>query len=373
MKVVFIMIPDSRDTILLRLIGRYRWLPYDMLDRFGFEGLGESIRMLGKCGLLSVSRSKQYLNLTPKGYDLLGRLGFEQEQPTKRAYANSVTLRRRLESASIMLTALRAGIDTLRDDIDSLRGQPVFLPSFAFRSAAMNPMSNCSCAGFGHWGDKAYMLHYVSPGSKGMFLINELQTFHNLSSVFSDRLDEPEAMVIAGSSYRQAYGQVMATTLSSRHGVRGFNDFADVYRRVDMPVHLLSCNDAGAMQLALMRQPGYIARIAHAAFGSRWSPHDDSIPEADGLIDGNRTLLIAADMDIRRAGRVVGEAKRLGNRGVALVAFKAQLEELIMGLFPRDGNLVHLRIEQPVLDVAFGKGFSLCPLDGKQEEGDIHA
>jgi len=366
------MKPDSRDIELLRLTGKFRWLPFDVLGKFGFINLPETVGMLSKLGYISISRNKRYFMPAQKGLDMLSGLGYAFDTATNRAYSGSITLRRRLDAASIMLTALRAGIDTLRDDVDSLKDQPVFLPSFAFRSASANPMSNSTCAGFGHWGNKAYMLHYISPESNGMFLMNELKTFHNLSSVFSTRLDEPEAMVFAGGSYTQVYEQITQKAQSKNHGIRGFADFADVYKRVDLPIHLLSCDEAGAVQLALMRQPAYNARLAHTAFGNRWVPRDEQIPEADGLIDGDRTLLIAADMDIRRAGRVVEDAKRLGKKGVALVAFKEQLEGLLMHLFPRNTHLVHLQIKQPVLDAAFGKGFSLYSPGGEQEGSDQH-
>jgi len=47
-----------------------------------------------------------------------------------------------------------------------------------------------------------------------------------------------------------------------------------------------------------------------------------------------------------------------------------------MDAFPRDGVTTHLRIEQHVLDTAFGKGFSLYSMDNidtGSEGGVIHA
>ena len=361
------MKPDRRDLELLRLVGRYRWLPLGTFGKFGFAGIHDAIEELSKIGYISISRNKRYIMVAPKGCTLLNELGFKCDTSVKRAYENYGTLRRRLEAGSIMLTALRAGIGAQCVDVDALRNQPTFLPSFALRTAAANPMSNGTCAGFGHWGGKSYMLHYASSENKGMYLTNELKTFHNLGSVFSERLDEQEAMVFAGDSYKQAYAQIKLKAASSRHGVKGFSDFAEIYRSVDIPVHLLSCDETGAMQLALMRQPGYNARIAKAAYGERWAQRDEQIPDADGSIDGGRTLLIAADMDVRRAVRVVEDAKNLGKKGVALIAFKEQLEGLLMGLFPHDGFVTYLQIKQQVLDAAFGKGFSLCDFGGEME------
>jgi hypothetical protein len=170
-------------------------------------------------------------------------------------------------------------------------------------------------------------------------------------------------MIFAGKGYSDIHGQLNGGEVSTRHGKQGYRDFGDVYRNADLPVHLISCDETGAMQLALMRQPGYNVKIAKAAYGDRWVQRDDQITESDGVIDGGRPLIIAADMDVRRAVRVVEDAKKVGRKGVALVAFKEQLEGLIMGLFPRDGFVAYAQIKQPVLDAAFGKGFSLHSFD----------
>ena len=366
------MKPDRRDLELLRLAGRYRWLPLDAFSRFGFERIGEDIAVLVKLGMLSIARNKLYIQLTPKGVRILAEMGFDSDVAAKRPYENSVTLRRRLEAASVMLTALRAGIDTLPDGVDALRSQPVFLPLSAFRSATTNPASNSTCAGFGHWGGKAFMLHFVSPASNGMYLATELKTFHNLASVFSQSIDEPEALVFAGTSYRQVYGQLTSQAPPKKKGAKGFRDFAHVYGSADVTIHLLSCDETGAMQLALMRQPDYNARIARAAYGERWEPHDRQIPDADGAIDGGRTLLIAADMDIHRAERVIENARKRGRKGVALIAFKEQMEGLLMGLFPHDGFVLFLKINREVLDAAFGEDFSLDPFGGGPDRGGRH-
>ena len=363
------MTPDRRDLGLLRLAGRYRWLPFDSLSKFGFSDLSETVEVLSKLGFLFISRNKRYFMLSQNGCKFLNGQGFDSDMGAKRPYENYPPLHRRLETASIMLTTLRAGIDTLRDDADALRDQPVFFPSLAFRSAASNSMSNSTSAGFGHWGGKAYILHYVSPESKGMFLTYELKLLQRLSSVFSEHLDVPEAMVFAGPSYMKVYEQITSKPLSKPGGARGVNSFADVHGRVDIPIHLLSCDGVGAMQLALMRQPGYNAKIAKAAYGVRWNPRDDQLPDADGVIDGKRTLLIVADMDIRRAARVIDDAKRLGRKEVALVAFEEQNEGLLMRIFPRDGFVSYLKINREVLDAAFGGDFSLHSFDGSIESG----
>lgn len=354
---------DSRDIKILRLAGRYRWLPYSQFTQPQFTGLLDEIGVLMKVGLLGLSQGKRYIKLSQQGYDMLSKQGHSYDPSSKRAFANSSALRRRLETASIMLTALRAGIDVFINNVDGLSRQPVFFPAFDLRDGTINLMNATNCSGFGQWGNTGYILQYVGTESVGMYLGKELQHLHNLSSLFIRGTSTPLAMIFAGSSYRDIHERLINFTQSKRHGKQGFYDFWDVYQKSDIPIHLLSCNEVGAMQLALMRQPDYNARLAHAAFGNNWTPNYDMFPEADGCVGGNRPLIIAADMDIRRVVRVLTDAKRFGVKEVFLAAFKSQMEELLMNVFPKDGMVKHLRIEQPVLDAAFGKNFSLYSLD----------
>lgn len=136
---------------------------------------------------------------------------------------------------------------------------------------------------------------------------NELSHLYNLASVFSERLDTPQALLLAGESYRSIYEMLSNQTPSGRNGKKGFTDYSQAYPRLGIPVSLVSCDDTGAMQLAIMRQMDYRTRIAQAAFGARWKPEDDRLPEADGHVDGN-PLVIAVDMDLRRLERVCRDA-----------------------------------------------------------------
>nr|WP_325236927.1 hypothetical protein [uncultured Oscillibacter sp.] len=76
---------------------------------------------LASLGLLAFSRSGEYLTLTPEGYRLLSSFDLHYQPPSTRPYSQS--------------PALRVG--------------------------AGNLMNAAGCAGFGHWGDAAYMVQYV--------------------------------------------------------------------------------------------------------------------------------------------------------------------------------------------------------------------
>ena len=220
-----------------------------------------------------------------------------------------------------------------------------------------NLMNAASCVGFGHWGNHAYLLQYVSRQNPGFFMNNELSHLYNLASVFSERLDTPQALLLAGESYRSIYEMLSNQTPSGRNGKKGFTDYSQAYPRLGIPVSLVSCDDTGAMQLAIMRQMDYRTRIAQAAFGARWKPEDDRLPEADGHVDGN-PLVIAVDMDLRRLERVCRDACQQGRREILVAALEGQMSGLLLDQFPRRAPVRALRINTQVLAAAFGENFS---------------
>ena len=111
-------------------------------------------------------------------------------------------------------------------------------------------------------------------------------------------------------------------------------DYSEAYQKLSIPACLVSCDNTGVMQLAVMRQTDYRARIAQAAFGARWDSKDDGIPEADGHVDGN-PLVIAVDMDLRRLDRVCTAAVRQGRKEIMVAALEGQMSGLLLSILPK--------------------------------------
>ena len=353
---------DRRDLMLLRLAGIYRWLPFDSLNNFGFDGLIEDTGTLVNSGLLSVSRSGKFCKLTARGYRFLQERGCPCMTKARRPCDNDPALRRRLETASVMLTALRAGIDPLRDHVDALHNQPVFLPAFVLRTGQGNLMNAASCIGFGHWGDNAYMIQYVGPNNRGMFLTNELTHFNHLASVFDARRHTPMSLIFAGPNYKQIYDRLHKRLPTDGYRGKGYVDFADAYKQADLPIHLLSCNETGARQLAVMMTPDYKTRIARVSFGESWQPIDPGIPEADGCVNGN-PLVIALDMDLRRVEHVIDAARRQGRRETMVAALLEQNRAFYLEILPKGKFVIPLSIKPEILEMAFGKPLSLYRME----------
>lgn len=111
-------------------------------------------------------------------------------------------------------------------------------------------------------------------------------------------------------------------------------DYSEAYQKLSIPACIVSCDNTGVMQLAVMRQTDYRARIAQAAFGARWDSKDDGIPEADGHVDGN-PLVIAVDMDLRRLDRVCTAAVRQGRKEIMVAALEGQMSGLLLSILPK--------------------------------------
>jgi hypothetical protein len=347
------MILDNYELLILRLAGKYRWLPIGSLGAFRQDERKAGTEALFSLGLLTSDRGGSYLALTSRGYELLRERGWSYTKSSKRAYAGSSALRRRLEVCRVMLTALRAGTDTLRDDINALREQPVFYPAFSLRAGGGNLMNAASCVGFDHRGDGIYMLQYVGAESRGMYLSNEASQLRRLAAVYGNT---PSAMIFAGGSYAEVYNRVQKRLPEGSHTIRGYVDYADAYRLCDVPIHLLSCDDTGAAQLAVMSESGYREKIAYAAFGDKLTPDPDI--SADGCVDGS-PLVIAADMDVRRVMNVIAAARRLNRREVMLAALRGQIRDFWLKILPKDKFVTPLVIGDNVLESAFGKRITL--------------
>ena len=333
------------DQLILEAVGRMLFS-----DAFKIPSMDEN-SALSRCWQLA--QELVYLMPSPQGYEFLSGIDQTCQPPTKRPYAQSPALRRRLEVGTILLTCIGAGIEPAFGKVEHLKRQPVFFPAFALRNAGGNLMNAAGCAGFGHWGSTAYMTLYVSAQNTGFVMTNELGHLHNLASVFSETLDTPQALILAGESYQSVYEVLTKKTLSKRHGKKGFVDYSEAYQKLSIPACIVSCDNTGVMQLAVMRQTDYRARIAQAAFGARWDSKDDGIPEADGHVDGN-PLVIAVDMDLRRLDRVCTAAVRQGRKEIMVAALEGQMSGLLLSILPKNAPVRPLRINAQVLSVAFG-------------------
>ncbi|MFR9223984.1 MAG: hypothetical protein ACLVKN_20040, partial [Flavonifractor plautii] len=105
-------------------------------------------------------------------------------------------------------------------------------------------------------------------------------------------------------------------------------------------VHLLSCDDTGAIQLQILATPGYRPRLTQAALKSQYVPPPEGAPALDAMFQG-LPFVMAADMDLRRIDAALTTAQRMGRPQIALAALKGQAESVLVSRY-RDPGLARV-------------------------------
>ena len=116
--------------------------------------------------------------------------------------------------------------------------------------------------------------------------------------------------------------------------------YGEAYRRLRLPVHLLSCDDTGAIQLQILATPGYRPRLTQAALKSQYVPPPEGAPALDAMFQG-LPFVMAADMDLRRIDAALTTAQRMGRPQIALAALKGQAESVLFSRY-RDPGLARV-------------------------------
>lgn len=345
------MLFDRRDLELLRLTGWCRHLSLSVLERFHSPMLSmETLGPLADARLLHITKDGQGLRLRAEGYALLTMMGISCPRDNK--YPDSDTRARRLAISEMAVTFLRAGIHIYGDRLEHLRRPPVFLGSAAIRSnpeLAGNLFNGVAFAGIVSFNGCDYQAQL--PSGRQIYFSNEMRAFMNFSSLSGN---EEKAVIYAGDSYS---GLLDLLVLPPSPGKRK-NDrlpYLEAYRRTVLPVHLLECSEAGALQLRIMQQPDYRKKLAEAALGSRFAPPLPSLPDTDALFMQEEPLpfVIGVDMDLKRLDRAYSYARAAGYSKLAIAALRAQLPALGR-LYRANGKASLYEISDAILQKALG-------------------
>ena len=290
------MLLDSSDLLLLRMIEQHRFVPLSALKRFAFSPdltaaahhllFSRMATRFGKKGELLYFDALSQRTLAQRGIPVRRTRNYTLDDPTPRRMA---------AYAEIALTALRAGAGIAQATSLNLHHSPSIMTSLPLRNQKHRQMLNASqCAAFAHWGDTAYMMFYVTGASGGFHLAHELALFHALLPVFRLPPDMPLALVFAGVSYKAIVYELSKKEAESKNKTMSYSK---AYREAPVPVHLLSCDEVGAKQLAMMKHDGYRRLVLNKLLGeSGW------MPAAEDWLDGylnDRPLILGADMNVR--------------------------------------------------------------------------
>ena len=197
-----------------------------------------------------------------------------------RSYHKSA-IQRRLRISRLALTAYRAGVHiftTSTEELQRLSGAVLFL--YHPKPGEQSHRGSTRVAALAHLGELLCSIHYVCPGIGKIALTDELTAFNNQTAAFRGLR---RVMVFAGESYASVLSELEAVY---PHGDTKLIPYGEAYRRLRLPVHLLSCDDTGAIQLQILATPGYRPRLTQAALKSQYVPPPEGAPALDAMFQG---------------------------------------------------------------------------------------
>lgn len=316
---VKIVIFSERDIDALRLLC---WCQY-----IRAEGMSELLTTPEQCNLMLLGLMRQHkksgaFTLTNQGRSFLAAVLNGAVPELAQSYHNDA-IQRRLRLSSLILTAHRGYVDPFTTGTDNLFRSPSLFLSAVTRSRGANPWGSTRIAAIARLGDLLCAMHYVCSGIGKLALTDELNAFTNQTARFRDTR---RTFIFAGESYGDILTEIEAHEPKTDTKLI---TYGAAYRCLQFPVHLLSCDDTGAVQLQIMSAPDYRRRLTRAALKTQYQPSPDSA--WDALFQG-MPFLMAADMDLRRIDAAILKAEQAGLQQIALAALAGQANTV---LFPR--------------------------------------
>ena len=278
-------------------------------------------------GLIQFHEKSESFTLTKKGSSFLQKI-FTLPDLTKSYHKDAVD--RRLRLTNLALTTYKGGVNIFTTAPEELNGSPSLFLSAITRNRGSNPWGSTRVAAIAHLGDMFCAVHYVCSGIGRLALTDELTAFSNQTARFPDA---KRAFLFAGESYKDILTELEADTQTDAKLI----SYGGAYRCLQLPIHLLSCDDTGAVQLQIMAQPDYRTRLARAALKEAYQPPPLDVPAWDAIYQG-RPLVIAADMDLRRLDTAIQTAHGRGIKQIAVVALERQAKEVLIPRYQDTGQ-----------------------------------
>lgn len=278
-------------------------------------------------GLIQYHEKSGTFTLTRKGRSFLQKI-MALPNLTKSYHKDAVD--RRLRLTNLALTAYKGDIDIFTTAPEELNDSPMLFLSAITRGRGANPWGSTRVAAIAHLGDLFCAVHYVRPGIGKLALTDELAAFSNQTARFPGA---KRAFIFAGESYRDILAELEADTQTDAKLI----SYGGAYQCLQLPVHLLSCDATGAVQLQIMAQPDYRTRLARAALKEEYQPPPLDVPTWDAIYQG-RPFVVAADMDLRRLDAAVQAAHSRGLDRIAVAALEKQAKTVLIPRYQDTGQ-----------------------------------
>ena len=314
------MIFSQRDIDALRLLC---WCQYIQPEDLNVVSTSTERKYLIFLGLVRRHRGSGALTLSTNGRALLRDI-FEGRLPQLTQSYHGDAIQRRIRLSRMALTAYRGSVDIFTTKTGSMMASPSLFLSAVSRSRGSNPWGSTRIAAIANLGNTLYAVHYVCPGIGKIALTDELTAFTNQTARFRNAR---RAFIFAGESYTDILTELEQTSKLHTKLIL----YGDAYRCLQLPVHLLSCDDTGAVQLQIMSAPDYRKKLTQAALKNQYQPPPKDVPAWDALFQG-LPFVMAADMDLRRVDAAIRAAHEQEINQIAVAALRGQAETV---LFPR--------------------------------------
>ena len=313
---------SQADFDLLRLL---RWGRHVLPETIDGVFREQDIQNLIALGLMKLHRRSGSFVLTARGNQLINEALPRVAPDTPPSYRPVETLRR-IRLSKLAATAYRAHVHIFTTGPEDLSSSPsLFLPAIA-RGKGHNPWGNTRIAALTHLGELLCAMHYVCPGIGKLSLTDELTAFNNHAARLKGLR---RAFIFAGESYADILAELLDGGAAPNNKLIRYGD---AYHSLRLPVHLLSCDDTGAMQLQIMAAPDYRTRLTQAALKDYYQPPPKDAPAWDAVYKGT-PFVLAADMDLRRIDAAIQTAKERGYGQVAMAALKGQGKAVLLSRY----------------------------------------
>ena len=275
--------------------------------------LSELIRL----GFLKIHRNSGAYVLTGKGVQLVTYM-LDGKLPEISQSYHASAIERRLRRSRMAMTAYRAGLNLFISSASELRDEGTLFFTAYGRCRGHNPWGSTRIAAVVHTGSVVYAAHYLFPRIGPITLTDELSAFNNnVAHLNCTR----RGFLFAGDSYLSVL-DVLTQESSSKKQTKKV-PYREAYRLLQYPIHLLSCDEVGAMQLKIMSIPRYRMKLTKAALAGHYRSPPEDAPEWDAVYNGC-PLITAADMNLRRVEAGIQRARALGCESVALLTLQEQ-------------------------------------------------
>ncbi len=306
------MLMSVRDIDILRLC---RWCRY--VSRTNLETVFsiDEIAMLQRLKLIHRHVSSDTFVATARGNRFLDA-HVQDLPPVIVPSYHPADILRRTRLSHLMLTLYKSGLPIFLKEPAELFQRSGFCLSATTRGRGTNLWGGSRSAGLALLQDRLCNVHYVCPAIGNVTLTEETR----ICNQFGFSLGNPEqALIFAGASYES-----IITALDEPSDKKGDQtlSYGEVLTQSPIPVHLLSCDDVGAIQLQIMAEPNHRSRLAQLATGNGFVPPPQGT-DWDGQYLG-LPFFVAVDMNLKRLDKAAATYDQ-----IAMVALEGQVQILV--------------------------------------------